>query len=77
MALYHGQVPGAVGGYFRAQFKIMGVVAVILLVGFFVLRIKYALLLGYPDFHSGFPPIFWNRNGPDPLGGFKGLKRQL
>ena len=39
-----GKFRGAVGGYFRAQFKIMGVVAVILLVGFFVLRIKYALL---------------------------------
>ena len=34
----------AVGGYFKAQFKIMGVVAVILLVGFFVLHIKYAIL---------------------------------
>ncbi len=32
------------GGYFKAQFKIMGVVAVILLVGFFMLHIKYAIL---------------------------------
>ncbi len=34
----------AVGGYFKAQFKIMGVVGVILLIGFFILRIKYAIL---------------------------------
>ena len=35
----------AVGGYFKAQFKIMGVVALILLAGFFILRLKYAVLL--------------------------------
>lgn len=35
----------AVGGYFRAQFKIMGVVWVILAVGFLVMGIDYAILL--------------------------------
>lgn len=35
----------AVGGYFRAQFKIMGIVGVILAVGFLIMRIEYALLL--------------------------------
>lgn len=39
-----GRFRSAVGGYFKAQFIIMGVVAVILLVGFFVLHIKYAIL---------------------------------
>ena len=34
----------AVGGYFKAQFKIMGVVALILLVGFWILKINYAVL---------------------------------
>lgn len=34
-----------VGGYFKAQFKIMGVVALILLAGFFVLKVDYAILL--------------------------------
>ncbi len=34
----------AVGGYFKAQFKIMGVVALILLIGFAFLRINYAVL---------------------------------
>ncbi|MCI8584651.1 MAG: sporulation integral membrane protein YtvI [Lachnospiraceae bacterium] len=35
----------AVGGYFRAQFKIMGIVGVILAVGFLLMRIEYAILL--------------------------------
>lgn len=35
----------AVGGYFRAQFKIMGVVGVILAVGLLFMRIEYAVLL--------------------------------
>lgn len=35
----------AVGGYFRAQFKIMGIVGVILAVGFLVMQIDYGLLL--------------------------------
>lgn len=35
----------AVGGYFRAQFKIMGIVGVILGAGFLVMRIDYGLLL--------------------------------
>lgn len=34
----------AVGGYFRAQFKIMGVVGVILAGGFLFMRIEYAVL---------------------------------
>ena len=34
----------AVGGYFKAQFKIMGVVAVILLVGFLIVGVNYAVL---------------------------------
>ncbi len=35
----------AVGGYFRAQFKIMGIVLVMLVVGFLLMRIEYAVLL--------------------------------
>ncbi len=35
----------AVGGYFKAQFKIMGVVFLILWAGFAVMRIKYSILL--------------------------------
>lgn len=36
----------AVGGYFRAQFKIMFIVFVLLAIGFLILRVDYALLLG-------------------------------
>lgn len=35
----------AVGGYFIAQFKIMGVIAAILFVGFLILDVEYAALL--------------------------------
>ena len=35
----------AVGGYFVAQFKIMGVIAAILFVGLLILRVDYAILL--------------------------------
>lgn len=35
----------AVGGYFVAQFKIMGVIAAILFVGFLILDVEYATLL--------------------------------
>ena len=34
-----------IGGYFKAQFKIMGIVAVILFVGFLILDIGYSFLL--------------------------------
>lgn len=35
----------ALGGYFRAQFKIMGIVALILAAGFLIMKIDYAVLL--------------------------------
>ena len=37
----------AIGGYFIAQFKIMGVVFGILLIGFLLLRVRYAVLLAF------------------------------
>lgn len=44
----------AVGGYFMAQFKIMGVIAAILFVGFMILGVDYAilwaLLIAFLDF---------------------------
>lgn len=57
----------AVGGYFKAQFKIMGVVALILLVGFLILRMNYAVLLAVliafldmlPFFGTGTALIPW------------------
>lgn len=45
MKLVWSNMKYAVGGYFRAQFKIMGIVAVILAVGFVIMGIDYAILL--------------------------------
>ncbi len=36
-----------VGGYFKAQFKIMGVVYVILVIGLMILRVDYVLLVAF------------------------------
>lgn len=44
----------SVGGYFKAQFKIMGVVGVILLVGLSILKVKYvivfSIIIAFLDF---------------------------
>lgn len=48
----------AIGGYFKAQFKIMGVVALILLAGFVVLGIHYAVLLALLIAFLDFLPFF-------------------
>lgn len=48
----------AVGGYFKAQFKIMLVVFLFLLVGFEVLSINYAVLLGILIAFLDFLPFF-------------------
>lgn len=48
----------AVGGYFKAQFQIMFVVAFILLVGFTILGIDYAILLALLISFLDFLPLF-------------------
>lgn len=48
----------AVGGYFKAQFKIMAVVYVLLLAGFLVLRIHFAVLLAFLIAFLDFLPFF-------------------
>ncbi|MBY0758375.1 sporulation integral membrane protein YtvI [Sellimonas caecigallum] len=48
----------AVGGYFKAQFKIMAVVGLILLAGFFILKVEYALLLAVLIAFLDFLPFF-------------------
>lgn len=54
MTLVTDNLKYAVGGYFKAQFKIMGIVFAILLVGFGVLGVRYfvliALLVAFLDF---------------------------
>lgn len=66
-----------VGGYFKAQFKIMGVVAVILLVGFFMLHLKYAILWAHSHRPSGLSALLWDGNSPDSLGSAESPERQL
>lgn len=63
----------AVGGYFKAQFKIMGVVALILLAGFLVLDIPYALLLALLISFLDFLPFFGTGTVLIPWGAFKAL----
>lgn len=48
----------AIGGYFKAQFKIMGVVALILFIGFLILKIHYAILLAVLIAVLDFLPFF-------------------
>ena len=47
-----------IGGYFLAQFRIMFVVAAILILGFLVLGIKYAFLIGVLVAVLDFLPLF-------------------
>lgn len=58
---YHylmGDVKRLIGGYFLAQFRIMFVVGIVLIVGFFVLGVRYALLLGMLIAMLDFLPVF-------------------
>lgn len=48
----------AVGGYFKAQFKIMGIVFLILAVGFAMLRINYFVLVAFLIAFLDFLPFF-------------------
>lgn len=48
----------AVGGYFKAQFKIMGVVFFILLVGFGLLKVRYYALVAFLVAFLDFLPFF-------------------
>lgn len=48
----------AVGGYFKAQLKIMVVVYIILLIGFFILKVHFAFLLALAIAFLDFLPFF-------------------
>lgn len=48
----------AVGGYFKAQFKIMGIVAVILFIGLGILRVRYVILIAVLIAFLDFLPFF-------------------
>lgn len=58
MTLVMDNMRYAVGGYFRAQFKIMGIVFLILLTGFALLKIKYFALVAFLIAFLDFLPFF-------------------
>lgn len=58
MKLVNQNLHTAVGGYFKAQFKIMIVVAVILFAGLSILHVKYAILLAICISFIDMLPVF-------------------
>ena len=54
----YAQIGKAVGGYFKAQFKIMGVIYVILTIGLIILDVKYAWLIAFGIAFLDMLPVF-------------------
>lgn len=52
------QTLGVVGGYFKAQFKIMGVIYVIVTIGLAILKVDYAWLIGFGIAFLDMLPVF-------------------
>lgn len=56
--LVYGSLMQAVGGYFKAQFKIMGIVCVILWIGLSILKVHYVVLIAILISILDFLPFF-------------------
>lgn len=54
----YGHILKAVGGYFKAQFKIMGVIYVVITIGLFILKVNYAWLIGFGIAFLDMLPVF-------------------
>ena len=54
------QLVQVVGGYFKAQFKIMGVIYVIIFIGLLILRVRYAWLIAFGIAFLDMLPVFGN-----------------
>ena len=52
------QLVKAVGGYFKAQFKIMGVIYVIVFIGLLILRVDFAWLIAFGIAFLDMLPVF-------------------
>lgn len=52
------QIGKAVGGYFKAQFKIMGVIYVVVTIGLMILKVQYAWLIGFGIAFLDMLPVF-------------------
>lgn len=73
MTLVMDNLRFALGGYFKAQFKIMGVVFAILLVGFAVLGVRYYVLVAFLISFLDFLPFFGTGTAMIPWGLYKFL----
>ncbi len=57
MRVYH-QLVHVVGGYFKAQFKIMGVMYVFLMIGLAILQVRYAWIIAFGIAFLDMLPVF-------------------
>ena len=71
MSMVVSNLKCAVGGYFKAQFKIMGVVFVLLLVGFVILGINFNFLLAFLIAFLDFLPFFGTGTALIPWAAYK------
>ena len=56
--MVYEQIVGAVGGYFKAQFQIMFVIYVILVIGLMIFGVDYAWLIGFGIAFLDMLPVF-------------------
>lgn len=54
----YAQILKAVGGYFKAQFKIMGVIYVVITIGLMILKVNFAWLIGFGIAFLDMLPVF-------------------
>lgn len=54
----YGHILKVVGGYFKAQFKIMGVIYIVITAGLVILKVNYAWLIGFGIAFLDMLPVF-------------------
>ena len=54
----YGHIIKVVGGYFKAQFKIMGVIYIVITIGLILLKVNYAWLIGFGIAFMDMLPVF-------------------
>nr|WP_089983233.1 sporulation integral membrane protein YtvI [Clostridium sp. C105KSO13] len=73
MELVSDNLKYAVGGYFKAQFKIMAIVFVVLFVSFVVLDVHYSILIAFLISFLDFLPFFGTGTALIPWALYQGL----
>lgn len=56
--LIYAQMIRAIGGYFKAQFKIMGVIYLVITIGLMIIRVNFAWLIGFGIAFLDMLPVF-------------------